>query len=213
MPTLLDNLTFSEGGLIPAIIQDQASGRVLMLAYMNRESLQKTLETKETWFFSRKRKKLWNKGETSGNKQVVKSIDFDCDSDSLLIQVSPKGPSCHTGMESCFHNTLFQDDQAMFLIIQQVVNTIKNRRANPTESSYTSYLFREGIDKILKKIGEEASEIIIGSKNTNKNELIWEISDFIFHLLVLMEVKDITISDVKAELVKRHVTKVGDLGE
>lgn len=212
MTTIIENLTFSDDGLIPAIIQDQASGKVLMLAYMNKESLQKTIETKETWFFSRKRKELWNKGETSGNKQIVQSIAYDCDQDSLLIQVRPKGPSCHTGKESCFHNTLIQEDQAMFTIIQEMVETIKERKAIPSEKSYTAYLFREGIDKILKKIGEEASEVIISSKNPVKEELIWEISDLIYHLLVLMEAKDVTTSELKAELVKRHLIKSEGLG-
>ncbi|MBC5636909.1 bifunctional phosphoribosyl-AMP cyclohydrolase/phosphoribosyl-ATP diphosphatase HisIE [Ornithinibacillus sp. BX22] len=200
---------FVKSSLIPAIIQDQSSGNVLMLAYMNQESLQKTIETKETWFYSRSREALWNKGATSGNKQIVHQITYDCDADSLLITVDSKGPACHTGEETCFHHTLYQGKDPSFPIIQKVASLIKSRKQEANTDSYTAYLFREGIDKILKKVGEETSEVIIGAKNQDNEETIWEIADLTYHILVLMEQIGITESDIKEELNKRHLAKEG----
>ncbi len=206
-------LKFDENGLIPAIIQDAQTKEVLTLAYMNEASLKKTMETKETWFFSRKRQELWNKGETSGNKQIVKHISFDCDSDALLVQVEPLGPACHTGEDTCFHNILYQDGEMESDVIPMLTNKIKDRRNNPEEGSYTTYLFNKGLDKILKKVGEETSEVIIGAKNNDKQELIWEIADLIYHTLVLMELLDVSVSDIKSELHKRHIQKEGNQDE
>ena len=165
-----------------------------MLAYMNEEALAKTIETKETWFFSRSRQELWNKGATSGNRQVVKRLSFDCDNDTILVQVDTDGPACHTGEETCFYNTAFEEETSNRAIIQELIAEIKNRRANPVEGSYTSYLFREGIDKVLKKIGEESSEVIIGAKNEDKQELTSELADLMYHSLVLMEIAECQFS-------------------
>ncbi|WP_404459461.1 bifunctional phosphoribosyl-AMP cyclohydrolase/phosphoribosyl-ATP diphosphatase HisIE [Oceanobacillus kapialis] len=203
----IEQLTFDEKGLIPAIVQDAENAKVLTLAYMNETALLKTMQTGETWFFSRKRQTLWNKGETSGNKQKVKKITYDCDADALLVQVKPVGPACHTGAESCFYQTLYEAGQVPSDIIPILTSRIKERRNNPVEGTYTSYLFREGIDKILKKIGEEASEVIIGAKNTDKQEVTWEIADLTYHTLVLMELLDVSVSDIKAELYERHIKK------
>jgi len=200
----IENIVFDEKGLIPAIVQDEVTGNVLMLAYMNKEALEKTMETKETWFFSRSRNELWNKGATSGNRQVVKRLSLDCDSDSILVQVEPMGPACHTGKVSCFYKTTFEESTPNRQVVHEVIAEIKNRRKNPVEGSYTSYLFREGIDKVLKKIGEESSEVIIGAKNDDKEELTSELSDLIYHSLVLMEIADVSLEDVKTELLKRR---------
>ena len=200
----IENIKFDEKGLIPAIVQDNQTGSVLMLAYMNEESLRKTLETKETWFFSRSRQALWNKGATSGNRQVVNGVSLDCDNDALVVQVEPQGPACHTGKESCFFNTAFEDEKPNRQVVHDVVAEIKKRRKNPVEGSYTSYLFREGIDKVLKKIGEESSEVIIGAKNEDKQELTSELADLMYHSLVLMEIAEVSVSDVKNELLKRR---------
>ncbi|HEX6593012.1 MAG TPA: bifunctional phosphoribosyl-AMP cyclohydrolase/phosphoribosyl-ATP diphosphatase HisIE [Bacillota bacterium] len=205
----LTNITFTENGLIPAIVQDAESKDVLMLAYMNEEALNKTIETKETWFFSRSREQLWNKGETSGNKQIVQSISYDCDGDTLLVQVKPLGPACHTGKDSCFFNLLLGEVSSTKDILQQLVQTIKERRNHPEEDSYTAYLFREGLDKILKKVGEETSEVIIGAKNRDQQELTWEIADLTYHTLVLMELLQVDVQDITDELSKRHMQKKG----
>lgn len=207
MNVKIDEVSFDEKGLVPAIVQDDTTGNVLMLAYMNKEALTKTLETKETWFFSRSRQELWNKGATSGNRQIVKRLSFDCDNDTILIQVEPKGPACHTGEISCFSETIFEEETANRQVVHEVIAEIKNRRLNPVEGSYTSYLFREGIDKVLKKVGEESSEVIIGAKNEDKAELTSELSDLIYHSLVLMEIADVDLSDVKNELLKRRNNK------
>lgn len=207
MNVKIDEVSFDEKGLVPAIVQDDTTGNVLMLAYMNKEALTKTLETKETWFFSRSRQELWNKGATSGNRQIVKRLSFDCDNDTILVQVEPKGPACHTGEISCFSETVFEEETANRQVVHEVIAEIKNRRSNPVEGSYTSYLFREGIDKVLKKVGEESSEVIIGAKNEDKAELTSELSDLIYHSLVLMEIADVDLSDVKNELLKRRNNK------
>ena len=200
----IESVSFDEKGLIPAIVQDSNTGKVLMLAYMNEEALTKTIETKETWFFSRSRQELWHKGATSGNRQTVKELSFDCDSDAVLVQVEPMGPACHTGETSCFYKAGFESEALNREIVHEVIAEIKNRRANPVEGSYTSYLFREGIDKVLKKVGEESSEVIIGAKNEDKVELTSELADLIYHSLVLMEISDVSLSDVKNELLKRR---------
>lgn len=204
MNVKIDEVSFDDKGLVPAIVQDDTTGNVLMLAYMNKEALTKTLETKETWFFSRSRQELWNKGATSGNRQIVKRLSFDCDNDTILVQVEPKGPACHTGEISCFSETVFEEETANRQVVHEVIAEIKNRRSNPVEGSYTSYLFQEGIDKVLKKVGEESAEVIIGAKNEDKAELTSELSDLIYHSLVLMEIADVDLSDVKNELLKRR---------
>ena len=199
----IENITFDDNGLIPAIVQDERSGRVLMLAYMNAEALEKTLEMKETWFYSRSRQELWHKGATSDNRQTVKRLTLDCDQDALLVEVVPMGPACHTGEETCFYQTAFEEQESKREIIHDLVEEIKHRKENPVEGSYTSYLFREGIDKVLKKVGEESSEVIIGAKNEDKQELTSELADLVYHSLVLMEIADVSVEDVKQELLKR----------
>lgn len=200
-------LKYNLQGLIPAIVQDAASKQVLMLAYMNEESLQKTIATRTTWFYSRSRQELWNKGATSGNIQHVKSISYDCDGDTLLIQVTPEGPACHTGAQTCFFQDLIPTETALEQqndIIQELVTTIRDRKTNPLEGSYTNYLLEKGIDKVLKKVGEEAAEVIIASKNVDKSELIYELSDLVYHALVLMEIRDVTLDEIRKELEQRH---------
>ncbi|SES98552.1 phosphoribosyl-ATP pyrophosphatase /phosphoribosyl-AMP cyclohydrolase [Oceanobacillus limi] len=204
---------FSENQLIPAIVQEETTGEVLMLAYMNEEAYLRTIETKETWFYSRKRNELWNKGATSGNKQVVKRISYDCDGDTILIHVNALGPACHTGEKTCFYHTAWEDQPSKNNIIEDVVTSISNRRVHPVEGSYTTYLFQEGVDKILKKIGEETSEVIIGAKNQDKAEVTWEIADLTYHTLVLMELLGVTTTDIKEELHKRHSSKQGVANE
>lgn len=201
----IDNIVFDDQGLIPAIIQDENTGDVLMLGYMNKESLMKTIETKETWFYSRSRQELWHKGATSGNRQIVKRMTLDCDQDALLIQVEPLGPACHTLKKSCFFQTVLEEESSNRHVIRDLVKTIQQRRVESKEGSYTSYLFREGIDKVLKKVGEETSEVIIGAKNENKQELTSELADLTYHTLVLMEIAGITIEDIKHELKKRQL--------
>jgi len=200
----IENITFDDNGLIPAVVQDEQTGNVLMLAYMNKEALQKTIETQETWFYSRSRQELWHKGATSGNRQTVKRLTLDCDQDALLVEVVPMGPACHTGEETCFYQTAFEEQESKREIIHELVEEIKHRKANPVEGSYTSYLFREGIDKVLKKVGEESSEVIIGAKNEDKEELTSELADLVYHSLVLMEIADVSVDDVKKVLLKRR---------
>lgn len=212
MSVQLENVSFDEKGLIPAIVQDDVTGDVLMLAYMNKEALEKTIETKETWFYSRSRQELWNKGATSGNRQFVKRISLDCDDDAILIQVEPQGPACHTGKKNCFYKTAYEEQIPNRQVVHEVIAEIKDRKKNPVEGSYTTYLFREGIDKVLKKVGEESSEVIIGAKNEDKAELTSELSDLIYHSLVLMEISGVNLSDVKNELLKRR-SKGGDTSD
>lgn len=207
MNETMDQLVFDESGLIPAIIQDASTGKVLTLAYMNQTALNKTLETGETWLYSRSRQQLWNKGESSGNKQMVKNISYDCDGDSLLVQVQPLGPACHTGESTCFHNQFDDGDKDSFAMIDDLVDIIQQRYENPIDGSYTTYLFREGIDKVLKKIGEETSEVIIGAKNNDQEELIWEISDLVYHILMLMDIQGVSLDAIRRELQKRHMQK------
>lgn len=209
----VDQIIFDENGLIPAIVQDQRTGKVLMLAYMNEEAFQKTIETKETWFYSRSRKELWNKGATSGNRQQVMSITLDCDQDAVLMEVIPMGPACHTGEETCFYEEVYRQDGYKRDIIYELANEIKTRKRQPVEGSYTNYLFTEGIDKILKKIGEETSEVIIGAKNEDEEELTYELADLVYHALVLMEASNVTITDVKRELASRRMERANDEDE
>lgn len=202
----IQDLKFNSQGLIPAIVIDDASGEVLMLAYMNQESLKISLEKKLTCFWSRSRGELWLKGATSGNYQHIKEIKADCDRDTLLIYVKPDGPACHLGNDSCFVDDLLprEKEQHEKFTLCGLMELIKGRKLEKVEGSYTSYLFEKGLDKILKKIGEESSEVIIAAKN-DKQETIYEISDLIYHLLVLMAEKNIEIKDILKELGSRHV--------
>ena len=200
---------FVKAELIPAIIQEESTGEILMLAYMNKESMAKTLETGYTWFWSRSRQELWNKGATSGHLQKVISIHGDCDDDTLLVKVEQTGPACHTGSKSCFFNKIKQVIEMNDTLVN-LYETILERKANQQEGSYTSYLFEKGLDKILKKVGEECSETIIAAKNGNKEETVGEISDLIFHLFVMMANEGIAVEDVMAELDKRS-NKTGNL--
>lgn len=188
--------------LIPTIIQDWESGEVLMLAYSNEESFKKMVETGRTWFYSRSRKKLWNKGEESGNFQEVKSISLDCDSDAILVRVQTQGPACHTGARSCFFNEVLPSDVDPSIIVQEY-RLIEDRKKNP-QDGYTDYLFREGLDKILKKVGEEATETVIASKNPDPAELIYEVSDLYYHLNVLLVDRGIRPAEVLEEIKKRR---------
>ncbi|MDR1890934.1 MAG: bifunctional phosphoribosyl-AMP cyclohydrolase/phosphoribosyl-ATP diphosphatase HisIE [Puniceicoccales bacterium] len=193
-------------GIIPAIVQDYYTGKVLMLAYVNQDSYDYMLKNGETCFWSRSRQKLWHKGETSGNVQKIKTISFDCDNDTILIQVEQTGTgACHTGSYSCFG-----DSAGEFEILDEVYRQIIDRDKNPKEKSYTNYLLNKGVDKICKKIGEEASETIIAAKNDDKDELIGEIADLAYHLEVLMFIRGITPRDIRNKLVERH-TKEGNL--
>lgn len=201
----IDKLKFDDNGLIPAIIIDYYTKEVLTLAYMNKESLEISLKEGKTCFYSRSRKKLWRKGETSKNYQHIQSIKSDCDNDALIIEVIKEGPACHTGAESCFMNEIYQKENYKDFSIYKLYELIRGRKINMTEGSYTTYLFNSGIDKILKKIGEESSEVIIGAKNGSKGEIIYELSDLLYHSLVLMVEKNITLNDIKDELSKRSI--------
>lgn len=201
----IDKLKFDDNGLIPAIIIDYYTKEVLTLAYMNKESLEISLKEGKTCFYSRSRKELWRKGETSKNYQHIQSIKSDCDNDALIIEVIKDGPACHTGAESCFMNEIYQKENYKDFSIYKLYELIRGRKINMTEGSYTTYLFNSGIDKILKKIGEESSEVIIGAKNGSKEEIIYELSDLLYHSLVLMVEKNITLNDIKDELSKRSI--------
>ncbi len=201
----IDNIKWNKDGLVPAVVQNAESREVLMVAYMNEESLKKTLKTKQTWFYSRSRKELWNKGETSGNTQKVVEIALDCDYDTVLIKVIPKGPACHTGEVSCFHNEVEKyEDYVNRQILHKEYEIIKNRDKNPKEGSYTNYLLKEGVDKICKKIGEESAETIIGAKNNSKEELIYEASDLLYHLNVLLYNQGVELDEIMMEIEKRY---------
>ena len=201
----IDKLKFDDNGLIPAIIIDYYTKEVLTLAYMNKESLEISLKEGKTCFYSRSRKELWRKGKTSKNYQHIQSIKSDCDNDALIIEVIKDGPACHTGAESCFMNEIYQKENYKDFSIYKLYELIRGRKINMTEGSYTTYLFNSGIDKILKKIGEESSEVIIGAKNGSKEEIIYELSDLLYHSLVLMVEKNITLNDIKDELSKRSI--------
>ena len=214
----IDTIKYDDNGLVPAIIQDEVSGTVLMLAYMNAEALSKTLETGVTWFYSRSRRALWQKGETSGHVQAVKEMYYDCDADTILVKVSQTGAACHEGTFSCFSRRLDEDtEQAGKLfnpdkvykeplagVLYELYNVINDRKHNPKEGSYTNYLFEKGQDKILKKVGEEAAETIIASKNNDKAEILYEMADLWYHCLVLLANHNITPSELFEELKKRR---------
>jgi phosphoribosyl-AMP cyclohydrolase / phosphoribosyl-ATP pyrophosphohydrolase len=208
---MIESIKFDQNGLVPAIVQDAASKEVLTLAYMNEESLKKTLETKETWFYSRSRQELWHKGGTSGNIQKVVEMRYDCDQDAILVLVQPAGPACHTGAYTCFSETIdkqeVQVSQDRFQILNTLEKLIAERENELPEGSYTTYLFNEGVDKILKKVGEEASEVIIASKNRDHEELKWEVADLLFHLMVLLREQKLPLDEVLNVLEKRHLTK------
>lgn len=201
----ISQLKFDENGLIPAIVTDFYSGRVLTLAYMNRESLKISLEEKKTCFFSRSRQSLWRKGETSGNFQHIVSINADCDFDALTIKVIKDGPACHTGADSCFYNELYADEDYPTFSFQGLYDLLMQRKSEMPEGSYTSYLFKSGIDKILKKVGEESTEVIVAGKGGDKSEAIYEIADLAYHVMVMMAEMNITPQEVKSELAKRNV--------
>ncbi|MBR2442480.1 MAG: bifunctional phosphoribosyl-AMP cyclohydrolase/phosphoribosyl-ATP diphosphatase HisIE [Clostridia bacterium] len=201
----INQLKFDKDGLIPAIVVDDKSGEVLTLAYMNEESLKISLEKRLTCFYSRSRKCLWLKGETSGNYQHIKSITADCDLDALVVKVEKDGPACHTGADSCFFNTLIQDETGAKFSMQSLYELLLDRKKNLPEGSYTTYLFEKGIDKILKKVGEESTEVIIAGKADDKKETIYEIADLAYHIMVLMCQMDISVDEVKAELASRHI--------
>ena len=202
-------IKYDEKGLIPAIIQDSSNNEVLMMAYMNEESLNKTLASGYTWFFSRSRQQLWMKGESSGNTQKVEQILYDCDEDTLLIKVKPAGPACHTGNYSCFYRDLQGEEIDTSIpfqvnILQELYQIILSRQQEMPEGSYTSYLFQEGIDKILKKVGEESAEVIIAAKNQEKSEVVYETADLIYHLLVMMVEQGVKLADIYKELSSRR---------
>ena len=201
----INELKFDKKGLIPAIVQDYRTKEVLTVAYMNRESLEITLNEKRTCFFSRSRQKLWRKGETSGNVQNVVSIKADCDGDALVVEVDKTGPACHTGSESCFFNDLYENPDYKQFSYEKLYEMIKGRKTEKKEGSYTTYLFEKGLDKILKKVGEECTEVIIGAKGGSKEETIFEIADLAYHVMVLMVEAGITTSDIFDELASRHV--------
>ena len=201
----ISELKFDNNGLIPAIVVDAVSGKVLTLAYMNEESLKITMEEKLTCFFSRSRGELWLKGETSGNYQHVVSITADCDKDALVVSVRRDGPACHTGEESCFFNPVYENEDMKDFSISALMKLIEGRKTERTEGSYTTYLFEKGLDKILKKVGEESTEVIIGAKGGDKKETVYEIADLTYHLLVLMIEMGISLEDIHDELASRHV--------
>lgn len=215
---MIEQVKFDERGLVPAIIQDSQSGRVLMMAYMNAESLGKTIESGRTWFYSRSREQLWMKGETSGHGQQVRDIFYDCDGDCLLIQVEQTGAACHTGHYSCFYRNaageeiepaVFDPDQvynpqASAAILYELYDVICDRRQKMPAGSYTTYLFEKGLDKILKKVGEENAEVIIAAKNRSREELVYEAADLLYHLLVLLVEQDVSLENIFTELKSRR---------
>ena len=198
-------LKFDEKGLIPAIVQDHYTKEVLTLAYMNRESLAITIDERRTCFWSRSRSELWRKGDTSGAVQHVVSITADCDCDALVVEVVKDGPACHTGAESCFFNQLYLSDELKQFSYEGLYDLIAGRKTAPKEGSYTTYLFEKGMDKILKKVGEECTEVIIGGSKQDKEETVYEIADLCYHVMVLMVQMGITVEDITRELEKRHV--------
>lgn len=201
----IDELKFDEKGLIPAIVVDAITKQVLTLAYMNKESLQTSMEKELTCFWSRSRQEFWLKGETSGNYQHIVSITADCDKDALVVMVEPDGPACHLGTKSCFENPVYQSDERHEFSYEGLMNLIEGRKTEKKEGSYTTYLFEKGIDKILKKVGEECTEVIIAAKAEDKKETIYEIADLAYHTMVLMIEAGISLEDIHKELASRHV--------
>ena len=201
----IDELKFDEKGLIPAIIVDSITKKVLTLAYMSKESLAISMEKELTCFFSRSRNELWLKGETSGNYQHIVSITADCDKDALVVVVEPDGPACHLGTTSCFENPLFQSENRHEFSYQGLMELIEGRKTEKKEGSYTTYLFEKGLDKILKKVGEECTEVIIAAKDDDRKETIYEVADLAYHVMVMMIQMGISLEDIHKELASRHV--------
>ena len=201
----IDELKFDANGLIPAVVQDYFSKQVLTVAYMNRESLEISMKEGRTCFFSRSRQQLWRKGETSGNTQEIVTIKADCDGDALVVEVIKKGPACHTGAESCFFNPVYQSEEHQDFSMEALYQLLAGRKTSPKEGSYTTYLFQKGIDKILKKVGEECTEVIVAGKGGSKEETIFEIADLAYHVMVLMVEMGIEPKDIFAQLESRHV--------
>ena len=201
----LDTLKFDEKGLIPAIVVDAESKKVLTLAYMNRESLEISMQEGRTCFWSRSRQELWRKGETSGNVQHIVSITADCDRDALTVEVIKDGPACHLGTDSCFSNPVFRSDLPEPFTLEGLMKLLEGRKTEKKEGSYTTYLFEKGIDKILKKVGEETTEVIVAGKGGDKRETIYEIADLTYHVMVLMIEMGISLEDIHKELASRHV--------
>ena len=201
----INSLKFDDKGLIPAIVVDAISKKVLTLAYMNRESLQMSVEKGITCFWSRSRNQLWIKGETSGNFQHIVSITADCDKDALVVMVEKDGPACHTGTDSCFTDRIWESDELSEFSYQGLMDLIEGRKTNPQEGSYTTYLFEKGLDKILKKVGEECTEVIIAAKDKDYKETVYEIADLCYHTMVLMVENKISLDDITKELASRHV--------
>ena len=201
----IDDLKFNSHGLIPAIVVDATSKKVLTLAYMNRESLAISLEEKRTCFWSRSRQELWRKGETSGNVQHIRTIVADCDRDALVVTVDKEGPACHLGTDSCFNDPLFISEAGEPFSVEGLYELLQGRKENLPEGSYTTYLFQKGLDKILKKVGEECTEVIIAGKAQDKRETVYEIADLAYHVLVLMVEMGISVEDIRTELASRHV--------
>ena len=201
----IDELKFDDKGLIPAIVVDAITKKVLTLAYMNKESLKISMEKGLTCFYSRSRDELWLKGETSGNYQHIVSITADCDNDALVVMVEKDGPACHTGTDSCFTKPVYESEELHEFSYQGLIDLIRGRKIDKKEGSYTTYLFEKGIDKILKKVGEECTEVIIGAKSDDKKETIYEIADLCYHVMVLMIEMGISLEDIHKELASRHV--------
>ncbi len=201
----IEQLKFDEKGLIPAVVVDAVTKQVLTVAYMNRESLKISMEKKLTCFYSRSRNELWLKGETSGNYQHIVSITADCDMDALTVLVERDGPACHEGTVSCFHNPVFNNEELGEFSLESLMELLKGRKEEQKEGSYTTYLFQKGIDKILKKVGEESTEVIIAAKADDKKETVYEIADLAYHVMVLMVEMGISLEDIHRELASRHV--------
>ncbi len=201
----IENLTFDDKGLIPAIVVDTETKQVLTLAYMNAESLRISMDEGRTCFFSRSRQELWRKGETSGNVQHIVSITADCDRDALIVKVEKDGPACHLGTDSCFNEVIYEGETAPAFQYEALMALLRGRKEKPKEGSYTSYLFEKGLDKILKKIGEESTEVIIAAKDDDRANTVYELGDLLYHAMVLMTDMGITLPELKSELASRHV--------
>ncbi len=201
----IDELKYDSHGLIPAIVVDASTQKVLTLAYMNRESLAVSMEEGRTCFWSRSRRELWRKGETSGNVQHIVDITADCDQDALVVRVDKEGPACHLGTDSCFNQRVFEGDRGEPFSVESLYRLLQGRKRDLPEGSYTTYLFQKGVDKMLKKVGEECTEVIIGGKAGDRAETVYEIADLMYHVMVLMVEMGISVEDIRAELASRHV--------